>query len=161
MLTIKENICQDYHAQLNATKKRRVSAYEDGFRASHFKDGGQKKVMILAMCGTQEKYVNVVQILALLDIECFDFGLAVDLKMLLILCGKQAASSKFCCPFCDDSSSWLDVDSRRLTLGDLYQDYEKFQGIRVAAKSEQAALKKAMTCHNVVNRPLLKGPMRS
>ena len=42
---------------------------------------------------------------------------------------------------------------------DLYADYEKFQEIRASAKSEEAALKKAMTCHNVVNCPLLKGPM--
>ena len=160
LMTVKDKICE-YQLELHNQEKRRRSTYAEGFQPCHLKYGGQKKVIILAFSPTQEKYANIRPILERLGIESLDFGLSCDLKMLLIICGKQAASSKFSCPFCDDCAPWVDVNTRRITLGDLYADYHKFQEIRASATSEAAALKKAMTCHNVIHQPLITGPMNT
>ena len=68
---------------------------------------------------------------------------------MLILCGKQCASSKHCCPFCTGSAPWV-AKGRSNTIGSLWSDYSSY----VKGGSN---LKQAMKYNNVVNPPLLTG----
>ena len=70
--------------------------------------------------------------------------------MILVLCGKQCASSKHSCPFCTGSSPWLGVYTAN-TIGSLWADYTAFV-------ARGADIKKAMLSNNVTNPPLITGP---
>ena len=84
-----------------------------------------------------------------LGIDALEFGLCCDLKMVLMLCGKQSASSKYCCPFCLGSSPWVGTFPPT-TIGGLWESY----GAYVEAGLN---LNTAMKFHNVVNPPLITG----
>ena len=81
--------------------------------------------------------------------DAVDFGFCCDLKMVLLLLGKQAASSKHCCPYCNGSSPWTGQCTPN-TLGSLWQDYTSY----VNAGSD---LKKAKDHNNVIHPPLVTG----
>ena len=75
----------------------------------------------------------------------------MDLKMVLILCGKQAASCKHPCPYCTSSSPWKEKGRfETLTLGMLKDFHKEF--LKACGND-----KKAQLYNNVVNKPLLKG----
>ena len=94
MLTVKKLVEEE---QERAKKAR----YEDGFRPKDFKLSGAKKAFLLLVSPSPaERHDNILTLMSLLKIEALDFGYSMDIKMILIICGKQAASSKFCCPFC-------------------------------------------------------------
>ena len=86
----------------------------------------------------------------MLKLEALDFGFTCDLKLDLILCGKQCAASKHCCPFCDGCSPWL-TETSPTTIGSLWAAYDAF----LEAGSN---LKLAQRFMNVVNPPLIIGP---
>lgn len=123
--------------------------YSDGFRPQQFKLSGVKRLLILFASPTCERYDNLETILQDLDLKALEFGFSCDLKLVLILCGKQCASSKHCCPFCSGSAPWV-VKSRSNTIGSLWSDYSAY----VKGGSN---LKQAMKYNNVVNPPLLTG----
>ena len=60
-----------------------------------------------------------------LGIGAIDFGFCCDLKMVIVLLGKQCASSKHCCPFCTGSSPWLSSATSTI-IGSLWKDYSSF-----------------------------------
>ena len=111
---------------------------------------GTKKLILLLAAPTTEQYNSIASLLSLLNIQAIDVGYCCDLKMVLILLGKQAASSKFCCPFCVGCSLWLDSYTL-ITIGSLWADYQKF----VEAGS---VVRNAMKFHNVIHPPLITGP---
>ena len=152
MLTIKPN--EVIQVEEGAKKRR---SYEEVFKPTQFKDGGQNKIQILAMAPTCERHDNIATILDLMNINNINFGLCADLKMQLILIGKQSASSKHNCPYCSDVAPWVGQNRQSLTIGQLYVDYAKFQALREEL-GEAKALKKAQTCNNTINRPLIQGP---
>ena len=130
-------------------KKGKKAKYEDGFAPNDFKLSGVKKLILLLVSPTTERHDNMAALLGELGIEAIDFGFCCDLKMVLVLLGKQAASSKHCCPFCTGSSPWLS-SAPSTTIGSLWRDYTSY----VEAGS---VLKKAMKFNNVVNPPLVTG----
>ena len=87
--------------------------------------------------------------LGLLKLDAVEFGYCCDLKMILILLGKQSASSKYCCPFCTGSSPWLDTYTAT-TIGSLCSDYTAY----IEGGSKKS---KAQQFHNVINPPLITG----
>lgn len=68
---------------------------------------------------------------------------------IIISTGKQAASSKFCCPFCLGTHPWLG-DFEPVTIGSLWRDYGTF----VKNGSDPA---KGQLSHSVTNVPLITG----
>ena len=130
--------------------KGKKTKYEEGFAPKDFKMSGVKKLILLLVTPTTERYDNLAKLLALLHSEAIEAGYSCDIKMDLLLLGKQPASSKYCCPFCIDCSPWLGSCSL-ITIGSLWRDYASY----VEAGS---VLKNAMKFHNVVNPPLITGP---
>ena len=124
--------------------------YSEGFGVKDFKLSGVKKLIILFASPTCETYENLATILKVLNLEALDFGFTCDLKLVLILCGKQCAASKHCCPFCEGCSPWL-TETSPTTIGSLWASYGSF----IEAGSN---LKLAQRFKNVVNPPLLIGP---
>ena len=124
--------------------------YSEGFGPKDFKMSGAKKLILVLVAPATERYDNLCALLALLNLEAIEVGYCCDLKMVLIYLGKQAASSKFCCPFCTGCSPWLGPYTM-VTIGSLWNDYSGY----VQAGS---VLSKAMKFHNVVNPPLVTGP---
>ena len=121
--------------------------YSKGFATNDFKLAGVKKLILLLACPTTERHDNLSTLLDLLDIKAIDFGFSCDIKMILILFGKQAASSKFCCPFCLGSDPWIGP-FEPVTIGSLWADYLGFL--------EAGEVKKdAMKFHNVVKKDSL------
>ena len=132
-------------------RKRR--SYEEAFCTTgpaRFKAGGQNKILIVSLIPTCERYDNLAPILDLMGIGTLDFGLCADLKLQLIMVGKQNASSKHSCPYCNDASPWLDDNRQSLTIGQLYADYAKFRAL-VEELGEEKAMKKAKDCAGTVH----------
>ena len=142
MMTIKDK------DKLEPDKKK--MKYSEGFGVKDFKLSGVKKLIILFASPTCETYENLSTILKVLKLEALDFGFTCDLKLVLILCGKQCAASKHCCPFCEGCSPWL-TETSPITIGSLWASYGSF----IAAGSN---LKLAQRFKNVVNPPLIIGP---
>ena len=70
-----------------------------------------------------------------------------------MLCGKQGASSKYCCPYCTSCSPWTEK-TELTTVGKLWDSYTAF----IQSGSEK---KFAKNFDNVVSRPLLIGDQDS
>ena len=73
--------------------------YSDEFGGREFKNSGVKKLMILLACHTVERHDNLTALLSEINLEGLEFGYSMDLKMVLILCGKQCAACKHPCPY--------------------------------------------------------------
>lgn len=143
MMTIKEK-------EVVPDEKGKKAKYREGYCPGEFKNSGVKKLIVLFVSPTCERHDNISTILKELGLEAIDFAYSADLKMLLIICGKQAASCKHCCPFCDGTSPWL-RKSKALTIGSLWSSYNDFV-------ANGSILKTAMKFGNVVNIPLVTGP---
>ena len=130
--------------------KNKKMKYSEGFAAKDFKLSGVKKLILLLVSPTTETHANLSSLLALLGIEAIDYGFSCDLKMVLLLLGKQPASSKHCCPYCVGSSPWIG-NFDPVTIGSLWADYTRY----VEAGS---VIKTAMKYNNVVLPPLVTGP---
>ena len=140
MMTIKEKV-------IISEEKGKKAKYSEGYCPKEFRLSGVKKLIVLFVSPTCERHDNISTILELLGLGAIDFVCSADLKMLHIICGKQAASCKHCCPFCDGSSPWLGK-YQSLTIGNLWSNYNSF----VANDSN---IKTAMKFGNTVNPPLL------
>ena len=125
------------------------STYSEGFAPKEFKLSGVKKLILLLVSLTIERHDNMSALLGELGIDAVDFGLCCDLKIVLILTGKQSASSKHCCPFCLASSTWLG-SFPNTTVGGQWECYNAY----VEAGSN---LRDAKKFYNVVNPPLITG----
>ena len=137
------------HKEEGQVTERKKTKYSAGFNPNKFKLSGVKKLFVLFASPTCERYDNLVNILEGLGLEAVEFGFSCDLKMILILCGKQCAASKHCCPFCDGCAPWLEKKVPS-TIGSLWSSYNAYT-------SDGAIKKNAMKYNNVINPPLLTG----
>ena len=146
MQTVKHLNCP---ANTPSSSKRKK--YSDGYSTSKSAplSSVKKLFIICAVPNIDEKYHNVKQILDCLGIQGVSFALSCDLKMCLILCGKQTACSSYPCPFCYSKKSFED-DGELTTLGSLCEWYRKYQEAGAKKKNSKSFM-------NVVNEPLLKG----
>ena len=101
------------------------------------------------MTKTIENHQNMSTLLENLGLEAIEFGYSVDLKMMLILCGKQNASCKKLCAWCDGLAPWTSPSTPH-TIGSLWSCYNEW----VRNGSDKS---KAQLYGNVVNKPLLTG----
>ena len=108
-----------------------------------------RKLILLAVTPTSESYSTICRLLKLLNLETIDFGYSMDLKMVLIACGKQSAAAKHNCPYCDGSSPYI-TPAETSTVGTLWSAYERFM-------SGGGNKKFAKDFCNVVNPPLVTG----
>lgn len=99
MLTVKRK-------EKDNKQKGKKMKYNEGFQFNQFKLSGVKKLLVLLVSPTIETYENIAGLMGELRLDAVDFGYSCDLKMILLLCGKQSASSKYCCPFCTDCAPW-------------------------------------------------------
>ena len=97
-------------------KKR--GKYSDGVFAQSFKNTGVQKLILLAdVPNCQEHYENVKQILEEVDISGVDFSECTDIKMMLILLGKQGGSATHNCIFGDGKAPY--TSCKDVTFGEL------------------------------------------
>ena len=108
MCTIKKK------SKKKSTAKR--AKYSDGISPHSANLAGVKKTFILALMPyTCENYVNLKRIMSKLKFGGLKFTFTLDMKMCLILLGKQMGACKFKCILCDGCSPWLG-DYSLLTL---------------------------------------------
>ena len=109
-----------------STAKR--AKYSDGVSPHSANLAGVKKTFILALMPyTCENYVNMKRLMSKLNFRGLKFTFTLDLKMTLILLGKQMGACKFACILCDGCSPWLGEFSM-LTLKSLmewFQEWDK------------------------------------
>lgn len=145
----------DDDCQETRKEKKRRSSYAEGFAPLDFKDAGVKKLMLLGLTPISERHDNIAAILDCLGIKGLEYGVSCDLKMVLMLLGKQGASSRHSCPFCTSSDPWLAEGSPN-TIGTLWDDYEKFLADpEVGGGGGDEKLAKHY--NNVVRKPLVTG----
>ena len=93
---------------------------------------------------------NIKTVLKKLDIESLSScPISVDVKVMVILCGKQADSSECPCPYCECQAPFI-YPCLPNTLGSLSRYYQKY----VEAGSKKST---AMNFNNCVNPALLHG----
>ena len=136
-------------SDVDSSTKPKRSKYSEGFSPQDFKLSSVKKLFILAVTCATETYKNVKAILETLGLEAVEFGYSLDLKMALILGGKQTAACRHCCPYCDGRMPWL-TPGNPATIGSLWKSFDSF----TASVGDRA---KAKEYGNVVNPPLVTG----
>ena len=88
----------DYEVVESETK----FSYKDGLKRDIFKDGGVKKLIILALIeDVKETYSNIKQLVDLLEIGTDKYFFAFDMKLANIYFGIEAASSTHPCSWCE------------------------------------------------------------
>ena len=92
-------------------------------------------------------------LLSELGLEGLNFGFSADLKLILMLCGKQNAASKYCCPFCSGCSPWTG-ECQSTTIGHLRECYQSFSQFSQSG----GKIQNAKDYNNVIHKPLILGP---
>ena len=69
--------------------KGKKTKYEEGFAPKDFKMSGVKKLILLLVTPTTERYDNLAKLLALLHSEAIEAGYSCDIKMDLLLLGDR------------------------------------------------------------------------
>ena len=151
MMTIKE--IEEEGA--DRKEKKRRSSYAEGFSPVDFKDAGVKKLMLLALTPISERHDNIATVLETLNIQGLEYGVSCDIKMVLMLLGKQGASAKHACPFCTACDPWV-LPGEPNTIGSLWNDYQRFHA-DPATGGGGGDERRAKLYNNVVRRPLLTG----
>ena len=134
----------------NQPKRLRFS---DGYGSSSaFLNSGVKKTFILGMLPiTEEGHFNIRSLIESVGIPSFNFSMSQDIKVILDLLGKQPASCKHPCPYCDANNDFkCDEIVNIYTLNTLNEWHDKF--LASGLPKEQA-----MNFSNVLNRPILVG----
>ena len=115
-----------------------------------FKEGGVHKLLILlAVPDIQELYSNLKILLQELRLEAMDFSVTSDLKIVLLLLGKDSGSCRHACIYCEDGAPWSNP-SKLNTLGSLQAWHEMW-----VADGSRASRSKDF--QNMRSPPLLKG----
>ena len=137
----------------NGDSARKRLKHSDGVGGRQAKLTSVKRLLVIAAApGVEETWENLKCLLEKLDISTLHPSclLSVDIKVQLILCGKQSAASTHPCPYCECQPQFT-CDCRRNTLGSLTRHYEEF----IAAGGKKINAKNHNNC---VNPPLLQGP---
>ena len=107
-----------------STAKR--ARYSNGVSPHSANLAGVKKTFILALMPyTCENYVNMKRLMSKLNFRGLKFTFTLDMKMCLILLGKQMGACKFSCILCDGCSPWLGEFSM-LTLKSLMEWFKEW-----------------------------------
>ena len=155
MMTLKSQ-SEENSKPADQKQKKRRSLYSEGFCPMEYRNAGVKKLIILAMSPTTETHENIETILTLLNIQVLDFAFSTDIKMILILLGKQGGSSTHACPFCEGAKPWPADPANPTTIGSLWENYNAF--VRPVDEGGGGGNeKKGRDYQNVVRKPLITG----
>ena len=147
MLKIME-IVKDKEPVLDNETKR--SKYSDGVCPKSTKLSSVKKLFVVGLVpNVQELYPNVKAMLEELKLDGIEYGLCADIKIYLCIIGKQTASCRHPCPYCEGQAPW-NKESELLTIGSLLEWHDRY--VRNGSKKSTAK-----RFQNVVNPPLLTG----
>ena len=81
--------------------------------------------ILAAVPEIKELYQNLEIILGELDLVSLDWTGSSDIKMVLLVIGKEQASFTYACPYCECKSPWL-CTCKLNTLGSLCAWYDKW-----------------------------------
>ncbi|MEE4247028.1 MAG: hypothetical protein V2I33_16565 [Kangiellaceae bacterium] len=123
---------------------------------SDFKDGGVKKLLLLAVVeDVPETHVNMQNILHLLSLESLDCVCSMDMKLANIILGLQGSSSAHPCIWCSMHRQDFGHSDRQIelrTLGSIRQAVAEYQ---LAAEGHaRAAPLSGAAYGNCVRKPL-------
>ena len=135
-----------------AVNPQKRARHQDGVSGRQAKNSSVKKLMVVAAApNTEESWENIETLLGELDIASLSAcPFAVDMKVQLILLGKQTGASKHACPY-GHGSAPFDSPCPLITLKNLEENYKAFQ----AAGGDE---KKAKEFKNCIRPALLQGP---
>ena len=103
---LKINVQITEHGSSGDCSKSR-SKYSDGIAPKMQKLGSVKKLFILlAVPNIPELHENLACLLSEIDISSIDFSLSSDLKIVLMLLGKDSGACRHACPYCESCSPW-------------------------------------------------------
>ena len=126
-----------------------LSKTSSGVKSEDYLSTGVKKIFIVAIVeDISENFVNISQILSLLNTKDIHHLMVCDLKVANILCGLQGHTSKHPCCFCEVERESLHQDGAPRTLGSLRRNFEAF-------KSSGKPL--ASDFQNCIHEPILSG----
>nr|XP_047135292.1 uncharacterized protein LOC124812537 [Hydra vulgaris] len=135
--------------EVHSIEKKRVK-YSDEYGFKEFKYTSVHKTLVLAVLPSiDENYANIKMLLDKLKLNSLDYSISEDLKVLLLMVGKQSAASKHPCPFCETELPNM-LRAKSYSLTSLCDWCNKW----MAAGGNIA---KAKNFSNVVNPPLLTG----
>ena len=130
--------------------KKKRSKYSEGVCTGSLKLSSVKKLFIIGLVpSVSELYPNIKAILDEVKLDGVSFGFSADIKLYLVMIGKQAASCIHSCIYCEGQAPW-DNKYTSLTIGLLKEWQQKY-----LANGE--VKKDAQHFQNVVNPPLLVG----
>ena len=135
---------------IDDSEKKKRAKYSDGVCTTTSKLSSVKKLFIIGLVpNVSELYPNIKAILNEVNLEGVDSGISADIKIYLVMLGKQSASCIHSCPYCEGQAPWLKKSSP-LTIGSLNAWHLKYM-------ESGAAKKDAQHYQNVVNKPLIVG----
>mgnify|MGYP003327029453 CR=1 FL=1 len=128
------------------------ATYAEGIGAKSFKNSSVKKLMIIGCMGdTAESYPTIKKMMGEVGVTGVDGGHCMDIKITLIIIGRQKGKPKHGCTVGDGSSPWTGKHKCKLqTLGDAREWNEKFD-------ADGRPWARAQDYSNFVNWPLLVG----
>lgn len=117
------------------------SSYGEGVAPKTHKEGSVHKLfMLLAVPKVQELYFNLKVLFGELGLDGLEFLITSDIKIVLVLLGKDSGSCIHACPFCEDGKPWKSTGSKLNTIGSLqkwHEDWLDDGGIDKRSKSFQ------------------------
>ena len=145
--------------------KQERSKYKDGGSFSKLSKltGVNKLIMLCCVSDVKETYGNIKLLFDITRLNNIPFKFVSDFKLILIVNGKQTATSKYPSPYCfitlnelrdisEDAPKCYNKEERcfkLLTYGDLKEAYDKF-------KQYGYNKKYAMDAHSCINQPLFE-----
>ena len=130
--------------------KGKRAKYSEGVAPGEHKEGSVNKLLLLAATPeVPELYTNLKEIFKHIDLSSFDWTGSSDIKMILIIIGKDQASCRHACPYCEDKAPWTS-HSHLNTLGSLRAWHKKW-----VEDGSDPKMKK--NYQNMANLPLLEG----
>ena len=87
------------------SSEKKTVKYSDEYGCKDFKFTSVYKTLIFAVLSSiDESCASIKMLLDKLKLNFLDYFISKDLKLLLVMVGKQLAASKHPCPFCETES---------------------------------------------------------
>ncbi|KAK6188168.1 hypothetical protein SNE40_004411 [Patella caerulea] len=135
-----------------------TAKYSEGTFASKFVDGGEKKLLIIAIVeAVTASYDNLTAILDLLGIDRVDFLAAFDMKLANVFFGLGPHSSACPCPWCELPKNQFSNPDRVIvlrTLGGIRKNAAEYEA--AVQKHERAKPLSAPAFKSCTHQPLTK-----
>lgn len=114
--------------EIGPSSSKRIR-FEEGYGRDDFRDSSVHKVLLLAIAtDLQENHHNLNIIISKLKLNSLVYSLSEDIKVMLQMVGKQSASCKHPCPYCEaESPLQFGVHFNANTLGSLDENHKSWE----------------------------------